>query len=189
MQLETERLILRNYKTEDIDDFFEICQNEKVCTMTGFPVYTERQKAVERIEHNIQKPMLFAIVYKENNKVIGNIELFDYKRERFSNLALDENTKEIGFFLHEGYWGKGLIPEAVNALLEYAFEEMQVQDVVIGHAEANAQSGRVQDKLGFNKVGILPNYRTWIDGKTTNFIQRKMTKEDWLKKKEKSICK
>lgn len=182
MRIETERLVLRNYQKEDVEDFFEMCQNEKVCWMTGFPSYTDRSQAVARIEHNMNKPMLFAIVNKENNKVIGNIEIFDYKKDRFPNLTLGERTKEIGFFLHEEYWGKGLIPEAVKALLKYAFEDMNVSEIVIGHAESNVQSGRVQDKLGFKRIGVLPNYRIWLDDKTTNFIQRKLIKEEWLER-------
>ena len=180
MKLETERLILRNYKITDIEDYWEYVSQEKVGPMCGWPQYTDKQKAVERLAIEIAKPNKFAIVWKENNKVIGSVELMDYKPERYETEAEKENSKEMAFLLHEGYWGKGIMPEACRAVMKYAFEKLKVPSIFIGHAEANKQSGRVQEKLGFRITGRRENYREWLDGKTTALIGRKMTRQEYL---------
>lgn len=184
MVLETERLILRNFKPTDIEDYWEMVQMPNVGPRAGWPAYTEYDKAVERLEKvQCVTPNLFAIVYKPDNKMVGSIELMDCKVDRYSNLDIEAGAKEIGFVLNEKYWGKGIMTEATKAVLEYAFEVLNVENIYIGNARANIASGRVQEKLGFKVVGEVKNYRIWVDGTPTDFIERKMTRVEWLKNK------
>ncbi len=178
--LETERLILRNYEESDFNDYWEYVSQKKVGPMCGWPAYTDKKKAKERLEVEIAKPYQFAIVLKEENKVIGSVELMDFKQERFCNLDIKQGTKEIGYLLSENYWGKGIMPEAVKKVMQFAFENLNVPNIVICHVDANTQSGRVQDKLGFKIIGHLQNHGIWIDGTNIGLIQRMMTREEYL---------
>lgn len=179
MRLETIRLILRNFKETDIDDYWEYVQTPNVGPRAGWPAYTEKEKAVERLKIETGKPNQFAIVWRENNKVIGSVELMDCHKERFPNIEIEEGAKEIGFVLSEKFWGKGIVPEAAKEVMRHAFEKLGVNEIYIGHAKANKNSCRVQEKLGFKIIGEVENYQTWVDGTITSFIERKMTKDDW----------
>ena len=178
--LETERLVLRNYKETDLEDYWEFVSMESVGPRAGWPAYTDKQKAYERLKTEIQKQNQLAIVLKEENKVIGSIELMDCKKDRYNNLNIEAGAKEIGFILSEKYWGRGIMTEALKRVMKYAFEELNVPVIYIGHAKANVASGRVQEKCGFKKIGEVENYRVWIDGTNTNLIERRMTKEEYL---------
>ena len=108
-----------------------------------------------------------------NDKKINNL-----KEKEISKIR----RKEIGFVLSENYWGKGIMTESAKMVTDFAFRVLDVPVIYIGHAEANIGSGKVQDKIGFKVIGKLPNYRIWVDGKPTDLIERKLTKEEWLNK-------
>ena len=180
MEIETTRLILRNYQKEDLQDYFELVSGKNVGPRAGWPPYIKIEDAKDRLEDiEMEKPLQFAIVLKEKNKVIGSIELMDVKETRYSGIDIPEDAKEIGYILNENYWGKGYMTESLQAIKEFAFEKLGISMIVICHAEANIGSGRVQEKNGFRIVGNIPNYRTWVDGKPTSLIQRLMTKEEY----------
>ncbi len=181
MELETKRLLLRNYKTTDINDYWEYVSSDKVGPMCGWTKYTDLKSAEKRLELETKKPYQFAIVLKDNNKVIGSVELMDVK-ENINEHNPTNEIKEIGFLLSEKYWGKGIMPEAVLKIMEFAFLTLKVKKLYAGHYDANFQSARVQDKLGFKIIGHKNNEKTWIDGKKTVLIQRCMTREDFLEK-------
>lgn len=182
--LETERLILRKYKETDLDDYFEYAGHKDVGPRIGFEPYTDKNAALERIKLEMQKPFHFAIELKETHKVVGSIELMNCKKDRYSNLEIEDDAKEIGFLLSPHFWGKGIMPEACKKIMSFAFETLHCPAIYMGHAEANTQSERVQDKMGFKKIGKLEGYRTWIDGKLTNLIERKMTIAEYKKIKD-----
>lgn len=178
--LETERLLLRNYEESDLDDYFEYVSMDNVGPRAGFPPYTDKETARERLLLETTKPTQFAIVLKSENKVIGGVELMDCNRERYSNLGVEDGAKEIGCILSEKYWSEGYMTEAVRAVMRYAFVDLNVPVIYISHAKANISSGKMQDKCGFQIVGEIPNYRTWVDGNMTSNIQRKMTRAEYL---------
>ena len=190
MILETERLILRNFMESDLEDYWEYVQMESVGPRAGWPAYTDKEKARERLLFETTQQHQFALVLKEENKVIGSVELMDCKQDRYSNLEIEEGAKEIGAVLSEKYWGKGYMPEAVKELMRYAFIDLGVQVIYCGHAKANNNSARLQDKCGFKIIGELPNYREWVDGTVTSLVERRMTAEEYqelMKKQVKSL--
>ncbi len=177
--LETQRLILRNYTEQDIDDYFEYASHEDVGPRCGWEPRKDKIQAFERLKIETTKPHQFAIVWKETGKVIGSVELMDVKKERYPNQIFEENDKEIGFILSPAFWGKGIMPEATKAVIQLAFELLNINTIYISHAKANLQSAKVQDKLGFKIFGEVKNYRKWIDGNYTDSILRKMTKKEY----------
>lgn len=178
--IETERLILRKFQTNDLEDYWEYVQMESVGPRAGWPAYTDKEKARERLTVEANKENQFAVVLKAENKVIGSVELMNCKQDIYSNLEIEEGAKELGCVLSEKYWGHGYMPEAIQAVMKYAFEELGVPVIYCGHAKANTNSARLQDKCGFKIIGELPNYRTWVDGTTTSLIERKMTSEEYF---------
>ena len=157
---------------------------EKVGPRAGWPAYTDIEKAHERLLLEAKKATQFAIVLKQENKVIGSVELMECKQERYSNLEIEDGAKEIGAVLSEKYWGNGYMPEAVKEIMRYAFGDLHVPVIYTGHAKANINSSRLQDKCGLKIIGELPDYRIWVDGTNTSLIERRLTSEEYFEMKK-----
>jgi [ribosomal protein S5]-alanine N-acetyltransferase len=160
--LESERLILRNWKVSDLDDFHELSSNKKVADLAGFRLKTDKEDSFKNLEkfiaasddslwevelRELDKLVFWAIEFKELNKAVGWIELCDTacKLENGNFKYL----KEIGFTLAEEYWGQGLMPEAIRSVLNYLFNEEEVDTVLCSHFINNNQSEKAIKKCGF----------------------------------------
>lgn len=178
MKIETQRLILRNYKMSDLEDYWHYVQMEDIGPRCGFSAYTDKNKAKERLELETTKPLQFCIELKASHQVIGSVEIMETKPERYVGFDLS-NSKEIGFLLSKDHWGHGYMPEAVRGILKFAFEKLGVEKIYISHAQKNTNSARVQDKVGFKIIGMANDCRLWVDGTQTNSVLRCMTKQEW----------
>lgn len=100
---------------------------------------------------SIKEKHVFAVVCRKSQKVIGSLGLhpsWANEEEVYKHLR----QKEIGYVLSKAYWGMGLIPEAVGKVLEYCFENLDLEAVTVGHFKSNDQSRRVIEKCGFRFV-------------------------------------
>ena len=181
LKLETKRLLLRNFEESDLSDFFEYCSMEKVGPMAGWKPYSDIESVKERLLYEISKPMQFAIELKAEHKVIGSIEVMDVKRERYKNIIIENNSKELGSIVSEKYWGHGYMPEAIMKILEYCFDELHLDVVYAGYVEKNTQSNRLKEKCGFKFIGKISNYRKWIDGTVSDLLAVSITKSEYYK--------
>lgn len=89
-----------------------------------------------------------AIVHKQDGKVIGSMGLHPSwisADERYQHLRV----LEVGYVLARDYWGQGLMPEAVQAVLAYGFDALGLGAFTCGHFTHNDQSRRVIEKAGF----------------------------------------
>ena len=150
VQLETDRLILRAWKESDLDDFFEYASVDGVGQMAGWYPHENKEKSKEILEMFISEKKTFALVYKENNKVIGSLGLEDGEKHVSDDMK-ELKGREIGYVLSKDYWGQGLMPEAVNRVIEYCFLEENYDYLLCGHMDFNKQSARVIEKCGFEK--------------------------------------
>ena len=73
---------------------------------------------------------------------------------RLPFISLYENLvgREIGYVLSKDYWGKGLMPEAVNRVIKFCFEKENYDYLMCSHSVINSQSKRVIEKSGFRFV-------------------------------------
>ena len=142
-------MILREFKLSDLDDFFEYASVPGVGEMAGWKHHFNKDESLEILKHFIEGKHVFAIVYKENNKVIGSLGLEKYGQEDQLSEFFDYKGREIGFVLAKDYWGQGIMPEAVNAAIDYSFNVLNLDFLLCGHFDKNNQSQRVQEKCGF----------------------------------------
>ena len=147
--IETERLLLRPFEAADLNDFYEYASVEGVGEMAGWRHHESIAKSQEILDKFIKEDKTFAIVLKENNKVIGSLGVEKYGMEH----ALTEFDgfvgRELGFVLGKDYWGQGLMPEAVSAVIRYLFDDLHFDFLLCGYYDFNKQSKRVQEKCGF----------------------------------------
>ena len=147
--IETERLILRPFKQTDLADFYEYASVEGVGEMAGWKHHENKEKSQNILDLFINDDKTFAIVLKDNNKVIGSLGVEKYGMEKVLSEFFDYQGREIGFVLSKDYWGKGLMPEAVKAVIDYLFNVANLDFLTCGYYEFNNQSKKVQEKCGF----------------------------------------
>lgn len=145
--LETERLILRPVKFEDIDDFLEFsADDETVFFMQRFKA-SNREEALTFLANGIMKAPLgiYAIVEKSSNKMIGITDL----------LIRDEYSAEIGYILNKNFQGKGFVTESSKKLVEIGFNHLKIEKIYARFDTKNPISGKVLTRLGMKQEGIL----------------------------------
>ena len=147
--IETNRLILRPFQLSDVDDFYEYASVDGVGEMAGWHHHESIDKPQEILNGFMNEDKVFAIVFKENNKVIGSLGVEKYGMEEALTEFIGYKGREIGYVLSKDYWGKGLMPEAVNAVIDYLFNELDLDFLTCGYYDFNNQSKRVQQKCGF----------------------------------------
>ncbi len=173
--LETDRLILRKYTENDLDDLFEFAKSPNVGPNAGWPPHKTKEDSEKILKMFIEKDEVWAIVEKKSNKVIGSFGLHkDQKREI-------PNVKMIGYVLSEKYWGNGYVPEATKRVLDYAFNELDLDIISVYHYPFNTQSKRVIEKCGFKFEGILRMASILPDGKIVDDVCYSITKEEYKK--------
>ena len=155
VQIETERLILRPFKESDLADFYEYASVNGVGEMAGWQHHKSIDKTAEILDRFINEDKTFAIVLKEKNKVIGSLGVEKYGLEDKLTEFDGYRGRELGFVLSKEYWGKGIMPEAVNAVIDYLFNECDLDFLICGYYNFNAQSKKVQEKCGFKPYRAL----------------------------------
>ncbi len=135
----------------DLDDFFEYASVEGVGVMAGWKHHASIGVSRKILNSFILEKDVFAITYKGNNKVIGSLGLHNSWANDDSNYS-HLKVKEIGYVLSKAYWGNGLMPEAVSAVIRYCFDKYKLDALTICHFLSNKQSGRVIEKCGFKYV-------------------------------------
>lgn len=123
--IETERLILREYKTDDFDALYEIMSD--VETMQHYPAPFDEARTRRWIEWNLENYArygfgLWAIVLKETGKFIGDCGI------TIQNID-GEKLPEIGYHIHKKYWRQGYAKEAAKAVRDWAFEKEYPDEV------------------------------------------------------------
>lgn len=147
--IETERLILRPFCLSDLDDFYEYASVDGVGEMAGWKHHESKDESREILNIFISEDKTFAICLKENGKVIGSLGIEKYGMEGALTEFDGYRGREIGYVLSRDHWGKGIMPEAVNAVIEYLFSDLDLDFLTCGYYDFNSQSKRVQKKCGF----------------------------------------
>ncbi len=147
--IETERLILRAFELSDLCDFYNYASVKGVGEMAGWRHHETIEESREILDMFIGEDNTFAIVLKENNKVVGSLGVEKYGMEGALTEFDGYKGREIGYVLSKDYWGRGIMPEAVRAVIDYLFGELNFDFLLCGYYDFNVQSKKVQEKCGF----------------------------------------
>ncbi len=178
MILETPRLILRPFKETDAESLYEFAKDPRVGPIAGWPVHTSVENSRDIIRGVLSANETYAVTLKSDNAAIGSAGLLIGNK---SNLDIAADEAEIGYWIGVPYWGQGLIPEAVNELIRYAFEDLKLSVLWCGYFDGNEKSKRVGEKCGF-KFHHTETGKEWplINAVITQHVTR-LSKEQWLK--------
>ena len=144
--LTTDRLTLRPWRESDLNDFYEYASVDGVGQMAGWNPHRNVEESKMILAHFIKGKHVFALEHQ--GKVIGSLGVEEYSEENYPELDALQG-REIGYVLSKACWGQGLMPEAVKAVIGWLFDEIQLDFIIVGHFDRNAQSKRVVEKCGF----------------------------------------
>lgn len=150
--LTTPRLTLRPWRIGDLEDFYAYASQEGVGQMAGWIPHRDREESREILAHFIEGKHVFALEYE--GKAVGSLGIERYDEAQFAELA-QLKGRELGYVLSKEYWGRGLMPEAVGAVIQWLFENQGLDFILVGHFPWNKQSARVIEKCGFTYMKTI----------------------------------
>lgn len=173
--IETERLILRQWEINDIDDMVDGLNNINVSRwLSGAPFPYTKEDAKKFIDKSLGNNLFnFAIVLKSENKVIGGTQI--------SNISYSNLTAGGGIWLNEKYQGNGYGTEAFGARIKFAFEVLNLRRLENGYFLGNEKSRKMQMKFGYKDEGV--RRKRFISQATGNIEDEYITgllKEEWI---------
>jgi ribosomal-protein-alanine N-acetyltransferase len=156
--LETDRLLLRRIDPSDADVILALRGNPELMKYIPRPLAKTKEDAlafIEMIDTNWETntAITWSITLKEDSTTIGNIGYYRIQPEN--------HRAEIGYMALAEYHGKGYVTEAIQALLRYGFEQMQLHSVEAVIDPNNIASERVLQKNGFVKEAHLIENEMW----------------------------
>ncbi len=149
--IQTERLILRQWREEDLEPFAQLNADPRV--MEYFPATLSRQESAEmmkRMQTKIEERGwgLWAVSLAVDGKFIGFIGFNDVTQATLPTHF--SPAVEIGWRLAYPFWGKGYAVEGALACLKYGFETLNLKEIVSFTAIQNIRSRRVMEKIGMH---------------------------------------
>ena len=156
--LETERLILRPLTMDDLDAVFKWAGDPRVNKYMIYPLYKNKEDGIEWLKSLYQDDDKkdFGFVLKETGELIGSGGIY-YHPER--------GLWSIGYNLAYDYWNRGLTTEAMEKIIEWGRQELDVKEVAATFAVENVGSRRVMEKLGM--TFLEDHDYTKLDGSET----------------------
>lgn len=179
MYLETERLILRPWRISDATDLYKYAKDERVGPIAGWPPHKSVEESENIIKTIFSQKGVFAVTLKDDDTAIGCIGLITGTN---SNFPLPDNEGEISYWIGVPYWGQGLIPEAMRAIIRYGFEELNLTTLWCGYFDGNEKSKRAQEKCGFKHHHTCKEqYYPLTDDRRIEHVSR-LTRSEWSAK-------
>ena len=152
---ETERLIIREYRSSDVEDFLKVVTQENIYATTyGIPRNYPKKRAkqwLKFVRSNIKNMQSyeFDMFLKENEQYIGNVGLI--------NISMDHNHADISYYIDTGMRNHGYTTEAALEMLRFGFEILGFEKISGLCMSKNPASRRVMEKIGMTYEGTLRN--------------------------------
>jgi ribosomal-protein-alanine N-acetyltransferase len=148
-EIKTKRLFLRRMTLNDAHELFKLRSSEQVMK------YIDRQRAkkiedaeilLDSIENDINNNngIMWGITINENpGRIIGNIGYWRIMKEHYRS--------EIGYMLHPSFWRNGIMKEAINAIIDFGFNKINLHSIEAHINSENTASGKLLESVGFIK--------------------------------------
>jgi len=149
-ELQTERLVMRGFRDEDLDAWAEICADGEVTRWVGEGEHgLSREDAWRRMAYVVGHWALrgygnWALLERDTGELVGRAGLL--RPENWPGL-------EVGWLVAHSRWGRGYAPEAGRAAIDWARDELGADHVISLIEDANERSARVAEKLGMRVEG------------------------------------
>ena len=178
-RLETKRLILRRIAMRDAEDIFAYSRDEEVARHVLWSAQKDVGEAKDYCRfmmkrYRCDQPSSWGFIEKATGRLVGTIGYMDYNE--------DNATVEVGYSLARWLWNGGYMTEALSRVIGYTFENMDINRIEAQHELANPSSGRVMEKCGMKKEGVL-RQRLYNKGRYVDVALYAVIREDYEKSK------
>lgn len=147
-KLETVRLSLSAFNQTDNSKIVSLANNYELAKNLGrMPYPYGKDDAAFFLTHIVTAEATWKVSLKETGEMIGTIGL---------RPIIKNTVSELGFWYGQVFWGYGYATEAAKAVIEHAFNDLNLTKIIAGHFVANPASGKVLKKLGFLQIGRSP---------------------------------
>ena len=153
--METNRILLRPWRDDDAEVLFKYASDPEVGPRAGWPPHQSVEESLEIIRTVFGMETMWAVEWKETGEPIGCV---GYLPAASSNLQIDEDQCEVGYWIARPYWGKGICTEALQLVVDHCFNNKGFTILWGDYFLDNPASGRVMEKCGF-----VPTGETCID--------------------------
>ena len=178
--LETDRLLLRKLKSSDVEAIYAYGSDPAVSEFVTWPTH-------QTIEDTQQFLDIILSLYENNQAVFWGIELKEEKRLigtiNFVSWQQNHHVGEIGYVLAQQHWHKGYMTEAAEQVIQFGFEQMELERIQAKCDVENSGSERVMQKAGMSFEGTLRKL-LYIKGKQRDVKMYAITKSDFLNTKK-----
>ncbi len=171
--IQTERMTLRQLTEDDMDFIFDMFSRPETNLYVADDDVKTMEEAVELYETFIKpKPYLFRLgmVLKEDGNLIGTLGLY--------GINIEDRKGKLGVDLFKEHWGKGLMSEAVQALIRYGFEEMNLNRIEASADPGNHRSLNLIKRTGMVKEGVKRQV-DWYEGRFHDDVLFSILREEW----------
>ena len=173
--LSTERLKLRFLEDTDAPALFQIFSNAEVMRFWAWPAWTELDQARQMVLDSQEgyrsgNALQFGIERHADQVLVGTCSLFHFHAA--------SRRAEIGYALGRPYWGSGYMHEALQALLGYAFQTLDLNRLEADIDPLNQASARTLERLSFQKEGHLRE-RWIVNGEISDTGWYGLLRREW----------
>lgn len=173
--LHTPRLRLRALQPGDEDALFALFSHPQVMRHWSTPPWADTEPAQRMINADLAAGpaddwLRLGLVTRDDDALVGTCNLFNHVR--------GSRRAEIGYALARRAWGRGLMHEALCALLDHGFGSMDLNRVEADIDPANSASARTLQRLGFVQEGLL-RQRWIVDGQVSDSGLWGLLRSDW----------
>ena len=174
-ELNTARLRLRQVRLEDADRFFSFAGSETVTKYMFWKPHKDVSESVSSIEKTLSRYAQgncwrWGIALRETDELVGIIDLLGIKE--------NEGSCTFAYMIAEEFWGRGFATEVLSAVLEFAFDRLELETVWAEHFGPNGASGAVMRKAGMKYAGTEPG-KYEKNGEVFDVPQYRITRKDW----------
>jgi RimJ/RimL family protein N-acetyltransferase len=176
--IETTRLKIRPWRTTDVDDIWPVVSDPEFPRLMSWNAHKDKSETREWIEHAMHvsssnEELKWAI--EHDGKAIGSIGFHEITWQ-IRAMRLDRG--ELGYWLAPAYQRKGIMTEAVQAVVRYGFETVGLHKIFVQCMAENVASRRVIEKASFRWVGRAED-DAWRDGKWHAHLLYELTAPEW----------
>lgn len=174
----TERLILRQLSLNDTDDMYEFTSSSLVTQHLEWKHHTEKSQPKKFIMTTINKyktdqtSYTWGIELINEHKLIGVIRIYDFLKSY--------RRAEISYVLNPLFQGKGYMYEALNAVISYCFETLNLKRIQGKCSTQNIKSTRLMENVGMKREGIMRQFFI-INGSVQDALLLSIIDQDYNK--------
>lgn len=173
--IDANALQLRALRQDDADDMHAIYSDHKTMEYWGNAPTKSMAETREQVLRDLRaveagQAILWAIELKTSGKVIGKCTLWQYSESN--------QRAEVGYILNRDYWRRGLMTNALDAMINYAFSTLGLHRLEADTDDKNTASLALLENLGFRREGLFRE-RWYMNGAWQDSVMLGLLKQDW----------